>query len=297
MVGINNELDLCFNKCSVDIIAGYYYDSCDDVSNQLKKFREIVNNIKALKDILNVCCLDFLTNIGEKIKISSLIYEFIDQYVYSEKHSTFQNNNCFLTTLEHQSLVQSYQTANVNVPLFIQQSGFFRGGVFPKMGIGPEAEMVYRMVTTGDLNVLTHFRKIRGDNAEPIIDYMCLPPIHWDNSDYVRLLDTYASGEIEFLKYVANFRRYNFEEKIRISITDIVDVRLGFWRCCGEDDGEIVYSDNDVNPIGVYDYCNNESRYGYDWRDYGESQIGIYENTDYDNYTYDDSPPYYEEDY
>ena len=258
MVGINNELDLCFNKCSVDIIAGYYYDSCDDVIlQQLQRFRSIV------------------TEIGITVESWSLSFD-INTCLY--KRSTFQNKNCFLTAVEHQRLVQSYQTANVSVPLFIQQSGFFRGGIFPKMGIGPEAEMVYRMVTTGDLNVLTHFRKIRGDGAEHIIDYKCVQPIQWDNRDYVRLLDTYASGEIEFLKYVANFHCYVFGEKIRISITDIVVV-------VGDIYNIVLYADDDVNSVNVSEYTNNDNGdLIRDWEDYGFRSIGdwkYYDEPDY----------------
>jgi len=270
MVGINNELDLCFSKCSVDIIAGYYYDSCDDVIlQQLQRFRSIV------------------TEIGITTESSQLSFD-IDTCSY--ERSTFQNKNCFLAAVEHRLLVQSYQMARIGVPLFIQQSGFFRGGVFPKMGIGPEAEMVYRMVTNSDLNVLTHFRKIRGDGAEHIIDYKCVQPIQWDNSDYVRLLDTYASGDIEFLKYVANFHGYNFEEKIRISITDNVVV-------VGDMYNVVLYSDSSVKPINVFEYTYNPF---VDWEDYDNCEIGdcdSYGDGDDDNGYYDNCETEYYDEY
>jgi hypothetical protein len=264
MVGINNELDALFSKCISNVIAMYYYDIDSNITLQLKHYQNIKYEIDNEKQI-------------------GLHRYGLDDDI---KSSTFRNNNCFLTTVEHRRLVQSYHIARISVPLFVQQSGFFRDGIFPKMGIGPEAEMVYRMVTTGNLNVLTHFRKIRGDGAEHIIEYEDVTPINWDNSDYVGLLDTYSSGDIRFLKYVVSFYAYKFGENICVSITDSVVI------VTGDAYNKLLYSDSSVNPINVVNYTHpNNYDIIFDWEDYADNDIGNWSCLD-DMHCYE---PYYED--
>jgi hypothetical protein len=256
MVGINNELDALFSKCISNVIAMYYYDIDSNITLQLHRYQSIKRDIVEAKQIESY-------------------HDYIDDD-YSAQ-SSFRNNNCILTTIEHMLVIRSYQTTRIEVPLFVQQSGFFRDGIFPKMGIGPEAEMVYWMVTTGDLNVLTRFKNIRGYEAEPIIKYKWTVPIRWENSDHVGLLDTYDSGDIEFLKYVTSFYAYRFGENIRVSIEDCIVVVEDMYN-------NVLYTDSSVNPVNVFNYTPPDQF--SDWEDYDGCDIGDW--GEYDNVSDDE---------
>jgi hypothetical protein len=271
MIGVNNIIDMYFPKDMVDIITSYHYYSDDDVFTQLADYCEIVEKVKALGLLNKKYDVDIRFNIRNKIELMMLTYNNIER-VKSPLHvqySAFQNDNAFLTTREHQMLVQSYQKASIDVPLFIQQSGFFYEGIFPKMGIGSDAETIYEMVVTGDLKALTYFNIVRGDNAACIVDFKSiyddgenLLSIDVRNGgDNVAMLDTYANGEETFLKYVIEFYNHVVGKRIIINITDHVIVR-DIWS------NAILYSDDINNRINVdvnhYANADVNDQWGYD---------------------------------
>jgi hypothetical protein len=151
--------------------------------------------------------VNFKNNILKKASLLEMLYNHdYDLNVSNLRNPTecLRSINSFLSVKEHRMIVRSYELTNKDVPLFVQRSGFFYKGIFPKMDSGVDIDKIYNMVVNGNLNVLTEFRERRdmlGIDSYSDVDHYKLIPII-DCCDNVMMLNAFIDGNIIFLEFV-----------------------------------------------------------------------------------------------
>jgi hypothetical protein len=230
-VGVNNELDLCFPKNIVGIIAKYHYTEYNGMCHQIVRHTKLRYTIIGMRTIAQSIGIDLRVSIGNNIAIANGTYYNSNMHIpqADDNSSAFVSYKSGIDAKHHRMLVESYENATLNAPpLLVRQSGYFYRGQFPKLGICKNVERILDMIKCGYLDTIRDFISLHYDNET--MDVKVTDGVRnfdsVDNIDnHVAALDAYADGDIVFLRYIISYYYKMASIKIHIYINSNITVR------------------------------------------------------------------------